>query len=132
MGPDYKKELNRLVQSKKKEIPTSFSEAALTNIFTILEFTPGYLTLISKYFNDKSSLKPIIEGKRSFRETMIHLLNVEGLNYTTIYPSLILNKPVVYPLHAERDFGRLSLFGDFNLNELLNVFCMERKKSLVS
>jgi hypothetical protein len=130
MKSDYKEELNKLVEKKKKEIPTSFSEAAVNNIFTILEYTPNYLTSIARHFNDKSSVEPIIEGKRSFRETLIHLLNIEGLNYTTIYAAFLLNKPKIYPIHAERDFDRLSLFSDFRINELLETFCFERRKSL--
>ena len=130
MKSDYKEELNKLVQGKKKEIPSSFSEVAVANIFTILEHTPNYLTSIAKHFDDKTSLEPIIKGKRSFRETLIHLLNIEGLNYTTIYPAFLLNKPKIYPIHAERDFNRLGLFFDFRLNELLEVFCFERRKSL--
>src|SRR5262245_55300210 len=130
MKSGYKEELNKLVQKKKKEIPTSFSEVALTNIFAMLEYTPSYLISIAKHFDDKSSLEPIIKGKRSFRETLVHLLNIEGLNYTTIYPAFLLHKPKVYPIHAERDFDRLNLFLDFRLDELLKVFCFERSKSL--
>ena len=130
MKPDYKEELNKLVEKKKKEIPTSFSEVAVNNIFTLLEYTPNYLTSVARHFNDKSSIKPIVEGKRSLRETLIHLLNMEGLNYTTIYPAFLLNKPTIYPIHAERDFDRLNLFSDFHLNELLGAFCFERRKSL--
>lgn len=130
MSADYKEALNKLVEKKKKEIPTAFSELALTNIFVILESTPIYLTSIAKHFDDKSALEPIIEGKRSFKETLIHLLNIEGLHYTTIYPAYLLHKPIVYPLHAERDFDRLRLFTDFTLHELLEAFCLERRKSL--
>jgi hypothetical protein len=54
MRSGYKEELDKLVQRKKKEIPTSFSEVALVNIFTILEYTPNYLTSIIKHFDDKS------------------------------------------------------------------------------
>ncbi|MDX1941588.1 MAG: hypothetical protein SFU99_13605 [Saprospiraceae bacterium] len=130
MKSDYKEELNKLVQRKKKEIPTSFSEIAVNNIFTILEYTPNYLTSIARHFDDKNAVEPIIEGKRSFRETLIHLLNIEGLHYTTIYPAFLLNKPKIYPIHAERDFDRLRLFSDFQLHELLGAFCLERRKSL--
>jgi len=35
--------LNRLVEKKKKEIPTLLSNAVLTDICKILEETPGYL-----------------------------------------------------------------------------------------
>jgi len=130
MKQDYKEALNKLVQAKKKEIATSFSEAAVSNILTILEHTPKYLASIAKRFDEKNSLKPIVDGKRSFRETLLHLLNMEGLNYTTIYPAFLLNKPKVYPIHAERDFGRLGLFSDFSLDELLEAFFFERRKSL--
>jgi len=130
MRSDYKEELNKLVEKKKKEIPTSFSEAAVNNIFATLEYTPNYLTSIAKHFDEERSLTPIIEGKRSFRETLIHLLNIEGLNYTTIYPAFLLNRPMVYPLHAEKDFDRLNLFSGLQSNELLDAFKLERRKSL--
>ncbi len=130
MRPNYKDELEKSVQLTKKKIPTTFSESAVTNVFRILENTPKYLTSVTKHFDDNSSRNPLSDGKRSFRETLIHLLNIEFLNYTTIYPAFLLNKPVIHPIHSERDFDRLSLFLDFELNELLDAFCMERRKSL--
>ena len=130
MNLDYRETLIKLVQKKKKEIPTSFSEAAIANVFIVLEETPNYLASFAKHFDERTSLEPIIEGKRSFRETLIHMLNIEGLHYTTMYPALLLNKPRVYPLHAERDFNKLNLFSDFQLHELLEVFRFERRKSL--
>jgi hypothetical protein len=130
MKPNYKAELDKLVQKKRNEIPTSFSEEALHNIFTTLEYTPEYLTAISKQFDAKSSIQPIIDGKRSFTETLIHMLNFEGLNYTTVYPAFLINKPQVYPIHSERDFNRLNLFTDFKMAELITAFSSERKKYL--
>lgn len=130
MKSGYKAELDKLVQKKKNEIPVLYSEPALDTIFSTLDYTPRYLTAIAKQFDDKSSLLPIMEGKRSFKETLIHLLNFEGLNYTTVYPAFLINKPQVYPVHAERDFNRLNLFSGFQLNGLLTAFCLERKKYL--
>ncbi len=130
MKTSYKTELDKLVQKKRNEMQTSFSETALDTIFPTLEYTPKYLTTLAKQFDDNSSQKPIIDGKRSFRETLIHLLNFEGLNYITVYPAFLVNKPQVYPIHAERDFDRLNLFADLQLNDLLTAFCLERKKYL--
>jgi hypothetical protein len=130
MNSSYKAELDKLVRKKKNEMSTTFSETAVINILATLEYTPQYLKALAKQFDEKSSLLPIIEGKRSFRETMIHLLNFEGLNYTTVYPAFLLNKPQIYPIDAERDFDRLNLFADFELNDLLTAFCLERKKYL--
>jgi hypothetical protein len=130
MKSSYKAELNKMVEKKRNEIPTSFSEIALEAIFKTLEYTPKYLTALAKQFDENSSRKPIIEGKRSFRETLVHLLNFEGLNYTTVYPAFLINKPQVYPIHSERDFDRLNLFADFQLHDLLTAFCFERKKHL--
>jgi len=130
MSSDYKERLDKLVQKKKKEIPTTLSEAAIQTILEILEETPRYLNAIAKNFDEKTSLAPIIAGKRSFRETLIHLLNIEALNYTTIFPAFLLNKPAIYPLHAERDIDRLNLFADFQMQELLLAFDLERKKTL--
>lgn len=127
---DYKEELGKEVNKKKKEIPTAFSEIAVTTIFKVLEETPVYLTSLAKHFDDHTSLEPIIEGKRSFKETLIHLLHMEALHYITIYPAFLLNKPKIYSIHAERDLSRLSLFSDFQPNELLETFCYERRKSL--
>ncbi|MBK9107576.1 MAG: hypothetical protein IPM92_04130 [Saprospiraceae bacterium] len=130
MKLNYKAELEKLVQKKKNEMPTIFSEAALAYIFATLEYTPHFLTAIAKQFDERTSLNPIISGKRSFRETLIHLLNFEGPNYTMVYPAFLLKNPLVYPIHAERDFDRLNLFADFKLDELLMAYCYERKKYL--
>jgi hypothetical protein len=128
MKPDYKSELQKLLQKKKNEMPTSFSEKAIDAIIATLEYTPQYLMAMAKLYDDQSALKPIIEGKRSFRETMIHLLNFEALHYTTIYPAFLINKPQVYPIHSERDIDRLNLFASFQLHDLVMAFCFERKK----
>lgn len=130
MIKNYKSELNILLSKKKKEIPTVFSETAYNNIIDTLRETPKVIHDLSKFFDNKSSTKPIIEGKWSFKETLIHILNIEILNYTTIYPAYLLDKPIVYPLHAERDIKKLNLFKDFSLSELVNEFKSERRKLL--
>src|SRR5262245_42790950 len=130
MKSNYKTELGKLVQKHKSELPTSFSEDAVPVIFSTLESTPGYLNSVAKNFSGKTALIPIAEGKRSFKETMIHLLNFEGLNYTTTYAAFLMNNPKVYSIHAERDFDRLGLFSDFKLDELLTAFSFERRKYL--
>ena len=116
MNADYKEELNKLVQKKKKDIPTSYSEGSVANILTTLEYTPVYMASIATRFDDKTGIVPIIDGKRSFRETLIHLLNIEGLHYTTIYLAFLLDNPKIHPIHAERDFDRLRLFADFRIS----------------
>ncbi|HCA43265.1 MAG TPA: hypothetical protein DEP28_08440, partial [Bacteroidetes bacterium] len=103
MIKNYKSELNILLSKKKKEIPTVFSVTAYKNIIETLRETPQKISLLSKKFDNKTSLTPVIKGKWSFRETLIHILNIEILIYTTIYPAYLLEKPIVYPLHAERD-----------------------------
>lgn len=130
MSSAYKPALNKLLGKKKKEIPTKISELALQKIYEILESTPEKLNKISGYFKNENFNKPIIPGKRSFRETLLHILNIEALNYTTIYPALLLDKPEVYPLHAERDIQRLGLFENFTREELLTGFMYERKKTI--
>ena len=130
MMKNYKSELTNLVSKKKKEFPTVFSETAYKNIIEILRETPQIISILSKKFDNKTSLTPIIKGKWSFRETLIHILNIEVLNYTTIYPAYLLDKPFVYPLHAERDIKKLNLFKDFSLSELVNEFKSERRKLL--
>lgn len=130
MIKNYKPELNKLISKKKKEIPTLFSVTACNNIIETLRDTPQIITKLSKKFNNKTSQTPIIKDKWSFRETIIHFLNIEILNYITIYPAYLLDNPVVYPLHAERDIKKLNLFKDFSLTELVNEFKSERRKLL--
>lgn len=130
MNSAYKAALHKLVDKKKKEIPTVFSEAAVLNIFQILESTPVQIAAFAQNFDEVTSTQPIMEGKRSFRETLVHLLHIEGLNYTVIYPAFLLKKPTIYPIHAERDFGRLALYSDFTLSDLLQSFLLERRKTL--
>lgn len=130
MKSHYKIELDKLVNKKKREIPTTFSDNALDTLFSILEYTPQFFAELANEYDEVNSLEPIIEGKRSFRDTLIHLLNFEGLNYTTVYPAYLIIQPQVYPIHCERDFNRLNLFSEFQLHDLLLAFSFERKKYL--
>ncbi|MFN8278437.1 MAG: hypothetical protein U0T84_13215 [Chitinophagales bacterium] len=127
---NYKDEVHRIVQQKKQAIPTAFSAPAVTAILATLEDTVLYLQALARKFDDKSARLPIVAGKRSFRETLIHLLNFEALHYHTAYMALLLREPKVYPIHAERDIARLKLFAGFTVDELVQSFCLERKKYL--
>lgn len=130
MSSDYKTELNNLLAKEKKVIPTLQTESSIKRIFEILQNTPTEIFAISDCIGNADFQKPIIPGKRSFRETLIHMLNIETLNYTTIYPAFLLEKPEIFPLHAERDIDRLNLYKDFSRSELMSAFATERKKTL--
>jgi len=127
---NYKLQVNALLANAKKQIPTAFSEAAVSNALGILESTPSALKEISSNISEEGFAEPIIPGKRSFKETLHHFLNIEALNYVTIYPALLIEKPKVYGLHAERDLGKLRLYEDFTRDELLTSFELERRKTL--
>jgi hypothetical protein len=45
MKTNYKEELNKLVDKKKKEIPTIFSEVAVANIFGIQGRANGHASI---------------------------------------------------------------------------------------
>lgn len=127
---DYKVRVNALLADAKKQIPTAFSEPAVSKALHILESTPAALKELSSYISEKDFAKPITKGKRSFKETLHHFLNIEALNYVTIYPALLIDKPRVYGLHAERDLGKLRLYEGFTRAELLTSFQLERRKTL--
>ena len=55
---------------------------------------------------------------------------LSNLIYKCVFLKILLNKPKVCPLHAERDFDRLNLFEHFQTCELLSVFDLERRKTL--
>ncbi|MBL7998040.1 MAG: DinB family protein [Candidatus Kapabacteria bacterium] len=130
MSADYKQKLHTIIEAKKKEMPSQGSVNAILSIMATLQETPRYLRSVAPRFPEERSRVPIMEGKRSFRQTVEHLLNIEALHYTTIYPAFLLPTPDVYPLHAERHIARLQLFDSFTMEELLTVFEFERRKSL--
>lgn len=135
MAVNYKPELKELMNSVKKNIPTIQSESGKKNIYRILNNTYDELFNLIRHIPAQDLNKPLIPGKRSFRENLIHLLNVEYLNKMIITQALTIVKPLVLPLHAEKDIGKLSLFESLSTNELLSYFKLTRKillKLLVS
>lgn len=130
MTESYKAEVNARLAEARKKIPTVYSEAAAGAALGILVSTPAALMEISSRISVEDFAQPIMPGKRSFKETLMHFLNIEALNYVTIYPAFLIDKPEVHDIHAERDLGRLRLYEDFTKTELLKAFELERKKTL--
>ena len=130
MAVNYKAQLIQLVDRKKALIPTACTEEGIANALKILETMNERITELALRFDEATALAPLAPGKRSFKETLIHLMNIESLNYITIYAAYLIKMPQVYPLHAEKHLSKLNLYSSFSLAELNASFILERKKTL--
>ena len=127
MPANYKPGLKKQMDTIKKSIPTTQSGSGIDAIYSILDSTHDELLELSRLVPFENHDKPLMTGKRSFRENLIHLLNVENLDSMIITQALTFDKPEVLPLHSERDIGKLSMYNDLNTNELLSYFKLRRK-----
>lgn len=127
MSADYKTDLKKIMDTVKKSVPTIQSVSGIKSIYSILKNTHNDLLKLQKYIPVKDLDMPLIPGKRSFRQNVIHLLNSENLNSMIIIQALTIDKPELLPIHSERDIGALSLFEEFDIKELLTYFKLRRR-----
>ena len=127
MSLNYKSLLKLQMNSFKKSIPTVFSDSAVKCIYLILDSTYDELLNLSKQIPDQDHSKPLNPGRRSFRENIIHILNMEELNLMLLAQALIIDKPEVLKIHSERDIGKLKIFEPLSTKELLSYFKLRRK-----
>lgn len=127
---NYREALAQQIKLKKRQMPTAYSEAAVEAILSTLADTPKFLSELSLQFNEENSHIPLIEGKRSFYATVLHLLHFETIHYTASYTAKLISQPSIFSLHPERNIAQLGLYHNFSLKELLEAFLYERRKYL--
>lgn len=130
MNVNYREMLAQKVNMKKRLMPTTYSEAAVEAIRFTLADTPLFIAAFVHQISEESAHQPLMEGKRSIYDTLLHLLHFEALHHTLSYPTKLLSQPHVYPIHPERDISKLKLYANFSLSELVQAFQYERRKYL--
>lgn len=114
----------------KKQIPTEQTQENIREVLLLLSETPVRVERLSKGLSEKRLREPIGKGERSFIETLAHLLNCEARSSEAITLALMLKEPMLYPIHPERDLGKLLQYEKFPFDELLKYFKFRRKALL--
>lgn len=110
----------------KKQISTDQTEANIEEVLSLLIDAPEQLEKLSKGLSDKKLHEPLGAGERSFIETLAHILNCEAITSEAIYLALILKKPAIHRIHAERDLGKLIHLNQMPFGELMTYFKFRR------
>lgn len=110
----------------KKQISTEQTDTNINEILQLLSETPARLEKLSKGFSDEKLREPLGKGERSFVEVLAHILNCEAITAESIYLALMLKEPVIPPIHAERNLGKLLQYDLMDFAELLAYFKFRR------
>ena len=111
----------------KKQISTEQTESNIKEVLRLLAETPAKLENLSKGFSDEQLHRPLGSGERSFIEAVTHLINCEAITAESIYLALLRDEPLFPDIHAERELGKLLLFEQLPVSELLEYFKIRRK-----
>jgi hypothetical protein len=110
----------------KKSVSTEPTKATINAILNILSETPQKLNLFANSLSAEAAQVPLGEGERSFHEDLAHILNVEAISSQSIYLALMLREPLLHPVHAERDWGKLLRYDLLEIPDLLAYFKFRR------
>lgn len=110
----------------KKSISTEPTKANISLTLAILSNTPERLNQFASKFTTEEARLPLGDGERSFVEDLAHLINVEAISSQSIYLALMLKEPMLHPIHAERDWGKLIRYDLMEVSDLLSYFKFRR------
>jgi len=110
----------------KKQISTEQTDANIREVLRLLSETPDRLAKLSKGLSDKKLREPLGKTERSFAEILAHILNCEAIIAESVYLALMLKEPVIHPIHAERDLGRLIRLDQLPFGELMEYLRFRR------
>lgn len=111
----------------KKSISTRLTKANIAKVMELLAKTPQSLVTLSKDFTPETMTHPLRAGDRSFMEIVVHILNCEERTTESIYAALLLHEPLILDIHAERQWGKLLRYEQFECAELLTYLGFRRK-----
>lgn len=111
----------------KKNISTDLTPENIARVLELLANTPADLERLSQPLDAAQLRIPLGEGERSFHQDLVHLLNVEARSFEVICLAFFAPDPLLAPVHAERDFGKLVRFDRLEFGELLTYFHLRRK-----
>jgi len=110
----------------KKSIPTAQTPANIAKVLELLSAIPGRLAHLSAPLPEAPRHAPLGPGDRTVHGVLVHLVNCEAIAAENITLALLLNEPLVPPLHPERSLGPLLRFDRVAFNELLPYFTTRR------
>lgn len=110
----------------KKAISTEQTASNIAKVVGLLAEMPDRFERLSKPLTDDQIRQPLGAGERSIVETLAHVIHCEALTADSIYLALMLNEPLILPIHAERDLGKLLRFDLLPFADLLAYFRVRR------
>jgi hypothetical protein len=110
----------------KKSISTAQTPANIAAVLSLLEAMPRGFRQLSATLSPAELRAPIAPGERSPTEILAHLIHCEIVASDAIYLAILLDEPLMPPLHAERDWGALLHHEDAEFDELLAYFSFRR------
>lgn len=114
----------------KKAISTKQTPENIQLVLSVLADAPARLQALSEVLSPDQLSQPLGPGERTPVEVLAHLINTEALTADSIYLALMLKKPLLHKIHAERDLGKLLRLDQYTYQELLFYFAFRRKMLL--
>lgn len=110
----------------KTNIPTTRTNANITQVMHLLANSPGQLERLSAGIPLEQLRRPLGAGERSFHEVLAHLVHCEARSAQAIYLALLADEPLLPDIHPERQWGRLLRFDRLEFSDLLAYFKVRR------
>lgn len=109
----------------KKSISTAPTPVNIATVLNLLHAVPNRFRVLGEK-RSAELRSPIAPGERSPTEVLAHLINCELVTSDAIYMAILLDEPLIPPLHPERDWGKLLHHEFSEYNELLAYFEFRR------
>lgn len=107
------------------QISTDKTQENMDAILGILSTTIDKVFELANRVDDYDS--PLLVGKRSFKETIVHMINCDIVFTDEVYIGLMKKNPQVEHVHPERDVGKLLKLGKMDTKALLAYFKARRE-----
>lgn len=109
----------------KKLISTEFTPENIQHILHLLGEVPVQLERLSQGMGE-ALYHPLAPDERAFHQVLAHLVHCEARTIEAITLALLVHEPVLFPVHPERDFGKLFPFERQPFPDLLAYFKLRR------
>lgn len=113
-----------------KRLAMTASNELIEIVLDVLAASPSRLQDLSACLSDEALTRPLGEGERSFKRDLTHLIYCAERGSIPIYYALAANEPFMARIHAERQWGKLLRYEDFDLPDLFAYFSFNRRALL--
>ena len=112
--------------SSSKMISTDCTPANQAHILQLLGSAPGRLAEICQGISEAQARRAPESGERALVEIVAHLLNSEARAAEVLFQALLLNEPLIPPIHPERQWGPLARYDRLPLADQVAYFRLRR------